>query len=110
MNIRKSASLVLLALVPVSVAAEWLEWGQAAVFLSSALAIVPLAIWLSTATEELAIALGPTLGALLTAVFGNASELIIGLTALKAGLVDIPTVHDLDVVTRCEPLPYAPRR
>lgn len=89
MNIRKSASLVLLALVPVSIAAEVLHWGESAVFLSSALAIVPLAIWLSTATEELAIALGPTLGALLTAVFGNASELIIGLTALKAGLVEI---------------------
>ena len=89
MNIRKSASLMLLALVPVSVTAELLHWGEVAVFLSSALAIIPLAIWLSTATEELAIALGPTLGALLTAVFGNASELIIGLTALRAGLVDI---------------------
>jgi Ca2+:H+ antiporter len=89
MNIRKSGSLALLLLVPVSVAAEWLHWGEGAVFLTSALAIVPLAIWLSTATEELAIALGPTLGALLTAVFGNASELIIGLTALKAGLVEI---------------------
>lgn len=89
MNIRKSGSLALLALVPVSVAAEWLHWGEAVVFVTSALAIVPLAIWLSTATEELAIALGPTLGALLSAVFGNASELIIGLTALKAGLVEI---------------------
>ncbi len=89
MNIRKSGTLALLLLVPVSVAAEWLHWGEGAVFLTSALAIVPLAIWLSTATEELAIALGPTLGALLTAVFGNASELIIGLTALKAGLVEI---------------------
>ena len=89
MNLRKNASLVLLTLVPVSVAAEFLHWGEATVFLTSALAIVPLAIWLSTATEELAIALGPTLGALLTAVFGNASELIIGLTALRAGLVEI---------------------
>ncbi|QPN63693.1 calcium/proton exchanger [Synechococcus sp. CBW1004] len=89
MNLRNKASLALLALVPVSVAAEVLHWGQGALFLSSALAIAPLAIWLSTATEELAIALGPTLGALLTAVFGNASELIIGLTALKAGLVEI---------------------
>ena len=89
MNLRNGVSLGLLSLVPVSVAATVLHWGEAAVFLSSALAIVPLAIWLSTATEELAIALGPTLGALLTALFGNASELIIGLTALKAGLVEI---------------------
>lgn len=89
MNIRKSVSLVLLALVPVSITAELLHWGETAVFVSSALAIVPLAVWLSTATEELAIALGPTLGALLSALFGNASELIIGLTALRAGLVEI---------------------
>ena len=89
MNLRNGISLGLLSLVPVSLAAAVFHWGEAAVCLSSALAIVPLAIWLSTATEELAIALGPTLGALLTALFGNASELIIGLTALKAGLVEI---------------------
>lgn len=55
----------------------------------SALAIVPLAIWLSTATEKMAVVLGPSIGALLNAVFGNATELIIALVALKAGLVDI---------------------
>jgi len=59
------------------------------VFGLSAVAIVPLAIWLSTATEELAVTLGPTIGGLLNAVFGNATELIIALVALRAGLVDI---------------------
>jgi Ca2+:H+ antiporter len=53
------------------------------------LAILPLAVWLSTATEEISIALGPNLGALLNALFGNATELIIALTALRAGLVGI---------------------
>ena len=75
--------------IPISVAAEYLEWGTLTVFISSALAIVPLAIWLSTATEEVAIAVGPSIGALLNAVFGNATELIIALVALNAGLVDI---------------------
>ncbi len=49
----------------------------------------PLAIWLSTATEEVAVSAGPSIGGLLNAVFGNATELIIALFALKEGLVDI---------------------
>ncbi|MCY7274464.1 MAG: calcium/proton exchanger, partial [Phormidesmis sp. CAN_BIN44] len=66
-----------------------LEWGTMTVFVTSALAIVPLAIWLSTATEEVAVVTGPSVGGLLNAVFGNATELIIGLVALRAGLIDI---------------------
>ena len=75
--------------MPLSAAAEHLGLGDTAVFLCSALAIVPLAVWLSTATEELSIALGPAIGSLLNALFGNATELIIALTALRAGLGDI---------------------
>jgi Ca2+:H+ antiporter len=89
MSIRRLASIGLLAFVPVSVAAEWLHWGEVPVFISSAIAIIPLAIWLSTATEELSVSLGPSIGALLNALFGNATELIIALVALKAGLVEI---------------------
>ena len=89
MTFRRVTSIGLLAMVPVSVAAEAQHWGDLAVFITSALAILPLAIWLSTATEELSLVFGPSLGALLNAVFGNATELIIALVALKAGLVDI---------------------
>ena len=89
MTLRTKVALGMLAFVPLSIAAERLELGETAVFLSSVLAILPLAVWLSTATEELALALGPSIGALLNAVFGNATELIIALTALRAGLVDI---------------------
>lgn len=89
MTFRRVASIGLLAMVPVSVAAEAQHWGDLAVFITSALAILPLAIWLSTATEELSLVFGPSIGALLNAVFGNATELIIALVALKAGLVDI---------------------
>lgn len=78
-----------LLLLPLAVAAHSLGWGDAAVFGFSVAAIIPLAILLSTATEELALALGPTPGALLNALFGNATELIIALVALRAGLVDI---------------------
>jgi Ca2+:H+ antiporter len=89
MAIKKIISFGLLVFIPVSIAAEYLHWGPLTVFVTSALAIVPLAIWLSTATEEVALVLGPSLGGLLNAVFGNATELIIALVALKAGLVDI---------------------
>ena len=89
MGARHRVALLLLLLVPVSVIADPLQWPDSAVCLTAGLAILPLAIWLSTATEELAIALGPTVGALLTAVFGNAGELIISLAALRAGLVEI---------------------
>ena len=75
--------------MPISIAADFLEWGSLTVFITSGLAIIPLAIWLSTATEEVAVVSGPSIGALLNAVFGNATELIIALVALKAGLIDI---------------------
>ncbi len=89
MGIKKIISYVLLIFIPISIAAEYLHWGSLTVFITSALAIVPLAVWLSTATEEIAIVVGPSIGGLLNAVFGNATELIIALVALKAGLVDI---------------------
>ncbi|MFB2974009.1 calcium/proton exchanger [Aerosakkonema sp. BLCC-F183] len=89
MGIKKIISYLLLVFVPISIAAEYLHWGSLTVFITSALAIVPLAVWLSTATEEVAIVAGPSIGGLLNAVFGNATELIIALVALKAGLVDI---------------------
>lgn len=89
MSIKNLVSLGLLVFIPISVAAERLEWDALVVFITSAIAIVPLAIWLSTATEEVAVATGPSIGGLLNAVFGNATELIIALSALRAGLLDI---------------------
>lgn len=89
MSIKNLFSFGLLLFIPISIAAEKLEWGALTVFITSALAIVPLAIWLSTATEEVAVVAGPSIGGLLNAVFGNATELIIALVALRAGLVDI---------------------
>ncbi|AFZ17331.1 calcium/proton exchanger [Allocoleopsis franciscana] len=80
---------LLLLFVPVSIAAHFLEWGAAVVFITSCIAIVPLAAWMGTATEEIAVVAGPTLGGLLNATFGNATELIIALIALNAGLVSV---------------------
>jgi Ca2+:H+ antiporter len=82
-------SIGLLIFIPIAIAAEKLEWSALTIFGLSAVAIVPLAIWLSTATEEIAVTLGPSIGGLLNAIFGNATELIIAIVALKEGLVDI---------------------
>src|SRR4051812_17927178 len=59
------------------------------IFLSSCLAIVPLAGWMGTATEHLAEKTGEGIGGLLNATFGNAAELIIALIALRAGHYEI---------------------
>ncbi len=80
---------ILLIFIPVSIAAQFQDWGAAVIFVTSALAIIPLAAWMGTATEEIAVVLGPNLGGLMNATFGNATELIIGIVALKAGLVDV---------------------
>ncbi|MEH2467530.1 calcium/proton exchanger [Nostoc sp.] len=81
--------LVLLLFIPVSLAAHFLEWGELIVFITAGLAILPLAAWMGTATEEIAVVVGPSLGGLLNATFGNATELIIALVALNAGLIDV---------------------
>ncbi|MGL5131151.1 MAG: calcium/proton exchanger, partial [Planktothrix sp.] len=80
----KTILSALLIFVPISIAGHFLEWGSTIVFVTSALAIIPLAGWMGTATEEIAVVLGPNLGGLLNATFGNATELIIGVVALNA--------------------------
>lgn len=79
----------LLIFVPVSIAAHFLGWGDLVVFITAALAIVPLAGWMGTATEEIAVVLGPSWGGLLNATFGNATELIIAIVALNRGLIEV---------------------
>lgn len=81
--------LALLVFCPLSLAAHWLEWGETTVFILAGLAIVPLAAFMGTATEEIAVVVGPNLGGLLNATFGNATELILAYIALKEGLIDV---------------------
>ncbi len=78
-----------LAFIPVSLAGHFLGWSDLIVFVTAGLAIIPLAGWMGTATEEVAIVLGPSLGGLMNATFGNATELIIAIFALRAGLVNV---------------------
>lgn len=59
------------------------------VFVCAALGLVPLAAVLGTATQELAARMGPLAAGVLEATLGNASELILGIVALRAGLVEV---------------------
>jgi Ca2+:H+ antiporter len=68
---------------------EFAHWSSLAIFITAGLGIVPLAAWMGVATEEIAVVVGPALGGLLNATFGNATELIIAIIALRAGLVDV---------------------
>ena len=81
--------LSLLVFVPVAVLSHFLGASPTVVFFLSALAIVPLAKYIGEATDELAIHTGPALGGLLNATFGNATEFIIGIFAIRAGLLEV---------------------
>jgi Ca2+:H+ antiporter len=75
---------VLLGAVPIT---WWLAWQHARplwIFLAAAVSLVPAAGLIGGATDDLAEHSGPTLGGLLNATFGNASELIIAIAALRA--------------------------
>ena len=87
--VKKIILIGFLIFVPISITAHFLEWGDLIVFITAGLAILPLAGWMGTATEEIAVVLGPSWGGLLNATFGNATELIIALVALNEGLISV---------------------
>ncbi|KAE9598577.1 putative calcium/proton exchanger [Lupinus albus] len=74
---------------PLAILVEKLTDHHGWVFALSLLGIMPLAERLGYATEQLAFYTGDTVGGLLNATFGNATELIISLYALKSGLIRI---------------------
>ena len=85
-EIRHNPLLWLLVFVPAVFAAEQLKpEAHTLLFVLSVLAIVPLAALLSHATESVAAKTGDAVGGLLNATLGNLTELVIALTALRAG-------------------------
>ncbi len=62
---------------------------ETAIFILSALSLIPLAAVIGHATEALEYYVGPVAGGLLNATFGNAPELIIGIFALSNGLISV---------------------
>lgn len=85
-EICRNPLLWLLVFVPVVFIAQKLAHdAHTLLFVLSVLAIVPLAAMLSHATESVAAKTGDAVGGLLNATLGNLTELIIALTALRAG-------------------------
>src|SRR4026208_2171537 len=85
-EVRHNPLLWLLAFVPVVFAAHKLTpEAHTLLFVLSVLAIVPLAVLLSHATESVAAKTGDAVGGLLNATLVNRTELIIALAALRAG-------------------------
>jgi len=87
-EIRHNPLLWLLGFVPVVfAAAKFKPEAHTLLFVLSVLAIVPLAVLLSHATESVAAKTGDAVGGLLNATLGNLTELVIALTALRAGQI-----------------------
>ncbi len=80
---------LLTPLIPAAVVMEVAGSPAGAIFVISALGIIPTAALMGRATEELAARSGPGIGGLLNVTFGNAPELIIALFALGSGLHEV---------------------
>ncbi len=76
----------LLVFVPVAIVLRLVSAGPIWQFLAAGLAIIPLAGLMGESTDHLGRRLGPGIGGLLNATFGNAAELIIAMFALFKGL------------------------
>jgi Ca2+:H+ antiporter len=79
----------LLIFVPLTLIVAFFHAPPLLIFAVAALGIVPLAALIGQGVEMVAEHTGEQIGGLLFATFGNATELIISLFALSAGLVDV---------------------
>jgi Ca2+:H+ antiporter len=73
---------ILLLCIPASLTSYYAGWADGITFVFSVLALAPLAERLGYCTEQLALHTNPTIGGLLNATFGNATELIVAIAAL----------------------------
>jgi len=79
----------LLIFIPITLVVEHTGVSLPILFFCAALALIPIAGLIVQATEQIATRTGDAVGGLLNATFGNAPELIIGMVALRAGLLDM---------------------
>ena len=80
---------ILLVFIPVTIFGAIKGFSDPALFVCSALAIIPLAGVMGKSTDDIACFCGQKIGGLLNATFGNATELIIAFVAMKEGLFDV---------------------
>jgi Ca2+:H+ antiporter len=76
--------------IPVILVMHFTHTGSNSVmFVLSILAIIPLAGFLSHATEGIAAKTGDTIGGMLNATLGNLTELVIFIAALRQGMIEL---------------------
>lgn len=80
---------ILFPAIPLAIAADFYHFGRPWIFALSLLGLTPLAERVSFLTEQIAYFTGPTVGGLLNATCGNATELIIALFALHQKKIDV---------------------
>ncbi|GLT55729.1 hypothetical protein SLA2020_288240 [Shorea laevis] len=80
---------VLFPAIPLAIVAKCHGFGRAWIFVLSLLGLTPLAERLGFLTEQIAFYTGPTVGGLLNASCGNATELIIAIFALAQGKTNV---------------------
>jgi Ca2+:H+ antiporter len=80
---------LLVVFLPIALVLRFVGANDVLIFVTSALAVLPLAGLIGAATEEAAKYLGAGLGGFLNATFGNAAELIIVVLALQRGLTEV---------------------
>ncbi|XP_043723150.1 vacuolar cation/proton exchanger 3-like [Telopea speciosissima] len=80
---------VLFPVIPLAFIASFLNFGTPWVFAFSLIGLTPLAERVSFLTEQIAFYTGPTVGGLLNATCGNATELIIALLALRQNKIEV---------------------
>ncbi|PON88012.1 Calcium/proton exchanger CAX [Trema orientale] len=80
---------ILIPFGPLAILVDKFSGHNGWVFFLSLVGIIPLAERLGYATEQLSCYTGPTVGGLLNATFGNATELIISIYALKSGMIRV---------------------
>jgi Ca2+:H+ antiporter len=89
-KLSKSNVLYFLVLfAPMALVLEFTHSEPLLIFIFAAIALIPLAKLIGDSTEHLAIHYGTTIASLLNVTFGNAAEIIIGIVALSAGLVNL---------------------
>jgi Ca2+:H+ antiporter len=86
----KSAALYFLVIcAPIALLLDFTRSEPLLVFIFAAIGLIPLAKLIGQSTEHLATHYGPTVASLLNVTFGNAAEIIIGITAISAGLLNL---------------------
>lgn len=90
LNLSKPQALYFLVIcAPIALLLEFTHSEPLLVFIFAAIGLIPLAKLIGQSTERLATHYGPTVASLLNVTFGNAAEIIIGIAAISAGLLNL---------------------